>query len=179
MTSRECEAVASFLQGLTNPLRLKILYCLRSGEKNVTEITACTGERQPNVSHQLKVLVTKGYVSRRKERRKVYYSLNSEKIVELLDQVREIILSESGETRGAKTMQADKVLDALGLMCPMPIQKLAKVIKEIQIGQVIEVRVDDTLTASDLPIWCEKTGQELLGTCKHEDYTSYFVRRRR
>lgn len=40
-------------------------------------------------------------------------------------------------------MNADKVLDAKGLACPMPIVKTRKAIKEIESGQILEVQTTD------------------------------------
>jgi len=40
-------------------------------------------------------------------------------------------------------MKADETLDCVGLYCPMPIVKTAKKIKEIKVGDVLEVIADD------------------------------------
>jgi len=47
-------------------------------------------------------------------------------------------------------------------MCPMPIVKLAKKIKELQTGQVLELIADDPGSKEDVPAWCSRTGNELL-----------------
>ncbi len=58
---------------------------------------------------------------------------------------------------------AEKVqFDARGLVCPMPIIKLSKVIKEIQAGDTLEVRADDPAFESDITTWCQKMGHRLL-----------------
>ncbi|QCR32530.1 hypothetical protein C1N55_10260 [Lysinibacillus sp. SGAir0095] len=56
-------------------------------------------------------------------------------------------------------MNTDKLLDAKGLTCPMPIVKTKKVINELQSGQVLEVHVTDKGAKADLTA-C----QTLLGT---------------
>ena len=53
-------------------------------------------------------------------------------------------------------------LDARGLVCPMPIIKLSKVIKEISPGDTLEVRADDPAFESDVTTWCKKMGHDLL-----------------
>lgn len=68
-------------------------------------------------------------------------------------------------------------IEARGLMCPMPLKKLAQKIREIQVGEIIELQVDDTLTQTDLPLWCEKMGHQLLDTVENHDFTSYFIKR--
>ncbi|HZH58553.1 MAG TPA: sulfurtransferase TusA family protein, partial [Metabacillus sp.] len=40
-------------------------------------------------------------------------------------------------------MNKDKVLDAKGLACPMPIVKTKKVMNELESGQVLEIHVTD------------------------------------
>lgn len=75
-------------------------------------------------------------------------------------------------------MKADLTLDARGLSCPMPILKTAKKIKEIEIGQVLEVLGDDPGTEEDMPAWCGQSGNEFLGEEKEEDYFKFYVRRK-
>jgi tRNA 2-thiouridine synthesizing protein A len=60
-------------------------------------------------------------------------------------------------------MQIDVQLDTLGLFCPMPIIKTSKKIKELKVGQVLEVISDDEGIKEDMPAWCETTGHEYLG----------------
>lgn len=44
----------------------------------------------------------------------------------------------------------------------MPMMKLAKAIKELNSGEVLEMLGTDPGTKSDLPKWCEKTGNIML-----------------
>lgn len=53
-------------------------------------------------------------------------------------------------------------LDARGLVCPMPIIKLSKVVKNIQAGETLEVRADDPAFESDVTTWCQKMGHSLV-----------------
>ena len=57
----------------------------------------------------------------------------------------------------------DVQLDTLGLFCPMPIIKTSKKIKELAIGQVLQVVSDDEGIKEDMPAWCETTGHDFLG----------------
>jgi TusA-related sulfurtransferase len=45
----------------------------------------------------------------------------------------------------------------------MPIVKTAQKIKELQIGQVLEILADDKGIKQDMPAWCRTTGNECLG----------------
>ncbi|UOQ48216.1 sulfurtransferase TusA family protein [Gracilibacillus caseinilyticus] len=59
-------------------------------------------------------------------------------------------------------MKVEKILDAKGLACPMPIVKTKKAISEIETGQVLEVHTTDKGAKSDLTAWANSTGHELL-----------------
>ncbi len=74
-------------------------------------------------------------------------------------------------------MEADAVLDCLGLYCPMPIVKTAQKIKELERGQVLEVLSDDRGIKSDMPAWCTKTGNECLGVEESEGEFRAYIRR--
>ena len=60
-------------------------------------------------------------------------------------------------------MKADVTINCLGLYCPMPIIKTAEKIREVSIGQTIEIISDDNGIIEDMPSWCRTTGQEFLG----------------
>jgi tRNA 2-thiouridine synthesizing protein A len=65
--------------------------------------------------------------------------------------------------RNSMAIQCDVHLDTLGLFCPMPIIKTSKKIKELAVGQVLQVVSDDEGMKKDMPAWCEATGHEYLG----------------
>jgi tRNA 2-thiouridine synthesizing protein A len=60
-------------------------------------------------------------------------------------------------------MKADATLDCIGLYCPVPIYNTANKLKELQVGQVLEILADDDGIKEDMPAWCRTTGNELLG----------------
>jgi tRNA 2-thiouridine synthesizing protein A len=60
-------------------------------------------------------------------------------------------------------MKADASLDCMGLYCPMPIVKTAQKIKDLKVGQVLEILADDKGIKQDMPAWCQTTGNECLG----------------
>lgn len=74
-------------------------------------------------------------------------------------------------------MQADEVLDCYGLLCPMPIIQTAKKIKELEIGQVLEVVSTDTGIKEDMPAWCRQTGQEYLGLEEDGEIYKIYVKK--
>jgi TusA-related sulfurtransferase len=74
-------------------------------------------------------------------------------------------------------MQADGKLDCFGLLCPMPIIATAKKLKELKVGQVLEVLATDEGIKADMPAWCKATGQEFLGSEEKDGEYHVFVRK--
>ncbi|MGM0750950.1 MAG: sulfurtransferase TusA family protein [Bacillota bacterium] len=74
-------------------------------------------------------------------------------------------------------MNADKVLDAKGLACPMPIVKTRKAIKEIEAGQILEVQTTDKGAKSDLTAWAKSTGHELLDSKEENDVFTFWIKK--
>lgn len=73
---------------------------------------------------------------------------------------------------------ADAVLDCFGLLCPMPIVKTAAKIKEVQVGQVLEILSTDQGIKEDMPAWCKATGNEYLGIKESDGEFRVFIRRK-
>ena len=69
----------------------------------------------------------------------------------------------SDNTAGEMSVDKDATLDARGLMCPMPIVQLAKKMKEMSSGQILELLADDVGSKDDVPAWASRTGNELIG----------------
>ena len=68
-------------------------------------------------------------------------------------------------------------LDALGKKCPIPIIMLADRIRDVRIGQLIEVLADDPAAKADLPAWCALKSQEFVRMDDLETGWSFLVRR--
>lgn len=55
-----------------------------------------------------------------------------------------------------------KTLDCSGLLCPMPVVKTRKAIKELQVGDILEMISTDPGSIPDMQAWSRQTGHELL-----------------
>jgi tRNA 2-thiouridine synthesizing protein A len=75
-------------------------------------------------------------------------------------------------------MKADHTLDCVGLYCPMPIVKVAKKIKEIKTGEVLEVIADDKGIKKDMPAWCNTIGHECLGVEETGEEIKVYVKKK-
>ena len=69
----------------------------------------------------------------------------------------------------------DQTVDCKGLSCPMPMLKVAKAMKGLQSGQVLEMIGTDPGTKSDLPRWCNKSGNTLLETSELPGGVSRYI----
>ena len=73
-------------------------------------------------------------------------------------------------------VEVDQTLDCKGLSCPMPIMKLAKKMKEMETGQVLELLATDPGSKPDVPAWCNKTGNELIESTEDAGVYKYYIR---
>src|SRR5262245_38914955 len=74
--TKQAKQVADLLQAIAEPNRLRIIECLRTGAKNVTELAKQLTSEIVNISHHLGVLREAGLVTDEKDGRFVIYSLN-------------------------------------------------------------------------------------------------------
>jgi DNA-binding transcriptional ArsR family regulator len=78
------ERLAATFGILGDPTRLKMVMALRGGEMCVCDIAACLGVTESAVSHQLRRLLDRALVRRRRQGRCLYYRLDDEHVSELL-----------------------------------------------------------------------------------------------
>lgn len=62
-----------------------------------------------------------------------------------------------------ESLQPDATLNCIGLYCPQPIIRTAARVKEMQPGQILEIRATDPGFQIDLPAWCRGQRHEFLG----------------
>jgi TusA-related sulfurtransferase len=74
-------------------------------------------------------------------------------------------------------MKSDIKLDCFGLLCPMPIIQTARKIKEMKVGEVLEVVSTDAGIRADMPAWCRMSGQEFLGLEEDGEVIRVYVRK--
>jgi DNA-binding transcriptional ArsR family regulator len=85
MAAGQASALAEFLRTLGDATRLRILTALDGVCVPVTAIVEATGERQPTVSHHLRILRDRGLVVGERRGGYVYYCLATEGIRDALD----------------------------------------------------------------------------------------------
>jgi tRNA 2-thiouridine synthesizing protein A len=75
------------------------------------------------------------------------------------------------------TLAADKELDCSGMLCPMPVIKTAKAIKEIGVGQILKMIATDAGAPSDMQAWSRQTGHALLESGEQGGKYVFYFRR--
>jgi len=74
-------------------------------------------------------------------------------------------------------MEFDTDLDALGLLCPLPVLKARKRLSAMQSGQVLRVLADDPAAVIDIPHFCAEAGHGLLAVEDGAAGQVYYLRK--
>ncbi|MEH7378941.1 sulfurtransferase TusA family protein [Bacillus sp. JJ1533] len=74
-------------------------------------------------------------------------------------------------------MNIDKVLDAKGLACPMPIVRTKEAMDDLAPGQVLEVLTTDKGAKNDLTAWAASTGHEILDMKEEDGVLTFFIKK--
>lgn len=78
----------------------------------------------------------------------------------------------------SEDIKVDKVMDLKGMPCPMPIVKVSKGIKDVEVGQVIEAITTDPGALADFPAWAKTSGNEILKTDQQEGLIKFYIERK-
>jgi tRNA 2-thiouridine synthesizing protein A len=74
-------------------------------------------------------------------------------------------------------MEYDDDLDALGLLCPLPVLKAAKRMRSLTPGTVLRLQADDPAAIVDVPHYCAESGNIYLGVEDAEGAQHHFIRK--
>lgn len=78
------DTVARFFRALADPTRLKLLEFIVGGERTSAECVVHAGISQPRVSVHLSCLVNCGYVTARRDGKKLRYRVGDPRVVDLV-----------------------------------------------------------------------------------------------
>jgi rhodanese-related sulfurtransferase len=84
------DAFASIAAALASGRRAEIVDLLAQGERSVEEISRETGQSVAATSHHLRLLAKSGLARSRRDGRRVYYGLASDRVAELWGAVRDV-----------------------------------------------------------------------------------------
>ena len=74
-------------------------------------------------------------------------------------------------------IKIEKTLDLKGMPCPMPVVKVSKGIKEIEVGQILLAETTDPGALADFPAWARTSGNEIIKTDQESDSIRFYIKR--
>jgi len=98
MEERVLELKAEVLKALAQPTRLKILECLRGGEKCICEIVPAINGEQSNISRHISLMQKTNLVITRKDGVKVMVRVKDPKVFEIIDGITLLLRKQMVET---------------------------------------------------------------------------------
>jgi tRNA 2-thiouridine synthesizing protein A len=69
-------------------------------------------------------------------------------------------------------------LDATGLICPLPVLRARKAMRDVAPGGLLEVRATDPAAVKDFAAFCEATGHVLVDSRQEDGGIYVFVMRK-
>lgn len=76
-----------------------------------------------------------------------------------------------------EVIKEDQVLDCTGMLCPMPIVKTTKAMKELESGQILKMISTDAGSPPDIAAWSRQTGNELLLSTEENKKFIFFLKK--
>jgi tRNA 2-thiouridine synthesizing protein A len=70
-----------------------------------------------------------------------------------------------------------QTLDCKGVLCPIPVIKLSKAIKTIQVGEVLELLATDPGSVPDMEGFQNQTGHQIVASEQQSGVYRFLVRR--
>ena len=68
--------------------------------------------------------------------------------------------------------------DATGLLCPLPVLRANRKLRELAIGGLLTVRATDPAAEQHFLAYCRQTGHELVSTSREGDVLIFVIRKR-
>jgi len=76
-------------------------------------------------------------------------------------------------------IEVNKVLDCTGLLCPIPVIQTSQAIKQVEVGQILQMIATDPGAPPDMDAWARQTGHEMVDkTEEGGQYLFWFKRTR-
>ncbi|KRB44962.1 MULTISPECIES: sulfurtransferase TusA family protein [unclassified Terrabacter] len=69
----------------------------------------------------------------------------------------------------------EAVVDARGERCPLPVIRLARLVRDRPDLASVTVLATDPAAAHDVPAWCRMRGHRFVGARDEGDHTAYLV----
>lgn len=70
-----------------------------------------------------------------------------------------------------------EIVDARGLLCPLPVLRLRKRVRALSTGEKITLLADDPAAVVDVPHYCNEAGHTLVETREEDGAQAYVIRK--
>jgi len=70
-----------------------------------------------------------------------------------------------------------KTLDTSGMSCPLPVVKTKKALKDMAVGDILEMISTDAGSIPDMEAWSRATGHELLQSNDEGSLYRFFIKK--
>ena len=74
-------------------------------------------------------------------------------------------------------IKVDHYMDAKGLFCPEPVMMLHNKVRDMVVGEILQVVATDPSTQRDIPKFCAFLGHELIEHNEAEACFWYYIRK--
>jgi tRNA 2-thiouridine synthesizing protein A len=68
--------------------------------------------------------------------------------------------------------------NATGLLCPLPVLRANRKMRELDVGDLLTVRATDPAAEQDFPAYCRQTGHELVSATREGDVLVFVIRKK-
>lgn len=89
-------------------------------------------------------------------------------------------MTKTTDTMGSENASQSELLklDASGLFCPEPVMLLHNKIRDMAVGELLQLTATDPSTTRDVPKFCHYLGHELVESKEQEGKYLYLIRKR-
>jgi TusA-related sulfurtransferase len=70
-----------------------------------------------------------------------------------------------------------KRLDVKGFLCPVPVFRAKKAIRDVPVGELLEVLATDPMSKIDIAAWAIRDGHELVAMQEEDEGLRFLVKR--
>ncbi len=74
-------------------------------------------------------------------------------------------------------MTPTQTIDAIGLLCPLPVLRLRKALQSLAPGETLCLLADDPVARIDIPHFCAEQGETLLSATPQNGATAFVIRK--
>lgn len=71
----------------------------------------------------------------------------------------------------------NRMLDCVGLYCPVPVIRTKEEMDKLAVGETLEVLADDSAAEEDLKAWAKRTGQQILEIEKTNEGLRFLIKK--